>query len=165
MSLLAMIALLALGGLSDPPLRDGYLDRPAEATAQAVRLDPPAPTTTVAPAPAGLWGRPFAPPGLSNCAEASFYRQQWGLPSTFDGLIWRESNCRNEASVRTYCCYGYLQLYFAQHVADARMAPRYRECGVLSPDDYNSEEPIEKQRQLCAARALYDTVGLSAWGR
>ena len=124
----------------------------------AERVNPP--TTVVE---TGLWGQPFAPEGLDNCAEMSFYRVQWGLPSKFDSLGWRESNCRNEDGVRTYCCYGYWQLYTSLHLKDHRLAPKMEWCGVSSYLDLNSDNPLEKQKQACAAKALFDTVGYSAW--
>ncbi len=132
------------------------------ATQPAVRLNPP--TTTVAPEPTGLWGQPFAPEGLSNCDEMNFYRVQWGLPSKFSALGWRESNCRNEDGVHTFCCYGYWQLYTSVHLQDHRLAPKMELCGVASHYDLNSDNPLEKQKQACAAKALFDVVGYSAWG-
>lgn len=120
-------------------------------------------TPTVLPSPTGLNGLPFAPEGLSDCAEATFYRQQAGLPDAFDALIWRESNCRNEDSVRTFCCHGYLQLYVSLHLKDHRLVDGYHACGVFSAADMNSDVPIEKQRSLCAAKVLYDVNGLSPW--
>lgn len=124
--------------------------------ATAVRLAPPPP-----PPPSGLSGLPFAPPGLDDCGQARFYRVQAGLPDVFDRLAWRESNCRND--VRTYCCYGIWQLYFTQHLADARMRPRYALCGIDSVSDYYGNDPSQKQKQACATKALYDVVGLSPW--
>lgn len=125
-----------------------------------VQINPPPPPP---PAPTGLWGQPFAPAGLGDCDEMNFYRRQWGLPDRFAALGWRESNCRNEEGVKTYCCYGYWQLYFSQHRQDHRMRPRYDACGVYTIWDYNGDEPLDKQKQACAAKALYDTVGYSAW--
>lgn len=125
----------------------------------AVRLDPPHVEIT----PVGLWGQPFAPDGLDNCDEMSFYRQQWGLPAAFDGIGWRESNCRNEDGVKTFCCHGYWQLYTSLHMRDHRLAPKMRACGVNSHHDLNSDDPLEKQRQACAAKSLYDVVGSEAW--
>lgn len=133
---------------------------PAVRTGDSVLVAPTEPPPTIPP---GLWGRPFAPEGLSDCDEMNFYREQWGLPERFSGIGWRESNCRNEDGVHTYCCYGYWQLYPTQHLKDHRLAPLYELCGVRSFDDYNSDTPIEKQRQACAAKALFDTVGYSAW--
>ena len=140
---------------------------PVDGLQPAVRIDPPdppAPWPTTPPAPpAGLWGAPFAPAGLSNCDEMSFYRQQWGLPAQFDQIGWRESNCRNEDGVHTSCCWGYWQLWVSYHLQDHRLVNKYHACGVWSHHDLNSDTPIEKQRQACAARSLYDVVGLSAW--
>lgn len=115
----------------------------------------------VAPA-GGLNGLPFAPPGLSNCDEMHFYRAQAGLPDRFDSLGWRESNCRNEDGVHTGCCYGYWQLH-KDHVRSG-YARRWRdECGITSFQDFNSDSPIEKQRQACGAFVLYDMSGLTPW--
>lgn len=135
----------------------------AVATEPAVRMNPPTTTTTI-PAPTGLYGQPFAPEGLSNCDEMNFYRVQWGLPERFSALGWRESNCRNEDGVKTYCCYGYWQLYTSLHLKDHRLRPKMEACGVYSSNDLNSDIPLEKQKQACAAKALFDVVGYSAWG-
>jgi hypothetical protein len=116
---------------------------------------PPAPTTTV------VSDRP--PPGLDDCAEFSWYRQRAGLPAWFDRIAWRESNCRNEDGVRTFCCHGYLQLYISLHVRDHRLGPLYEKCGVDSADDVNSDTHEDKRRHLCAAAALYSVVGDEAW--
>lgn len=128
----------------------------------AVRLTPPAPIQEP-PSNVGLWGQPFAPEGLDDCAEMTFYRIQWGLPERFDRLGWRESNCRNETAVRTSCCHGYWQMYTSMHLRDHRLAPKMAVCEVASSNDLNSDDPREKQRQACAAKALYDTVGFTPW--
>jgi hypothetical protein len=110
----------------------------------------------------GLNGMPFAPPGLSNCDEMNFYRKQAGLPERFAALGWRESNCRNEEGVKTWCCFGYWQLH-KNHV-NSGYARRWREqCGITSYTDFNSDTPIEKQKQACGAFVLYDMSGLSPW--
>jgi hypothetical protein len=130
------------------------------ATEVAVRVEvpPPAPVEdVVAPPP------PADPAGMSNCDEMSWYRQRAGLPARFDALGWRESNCRNEDGVRTGCCHGYLQLNVSLHLRDHRLAGRYHECGVYSYADVNSDTPGDKLRQMCAAKALFDVVGYSAW--
>lgn len=129
----------------------------------AVRLDPPVVAVAEPPVPS-LQGQPFAPEGLSDCDEMNFYRVQWGLPSAFAGLGWRESNCRNEDGVRTWCCYGYWQLYVSLHLRDSHLADRYHECGVYSAFDVNSDNPFDKQRQACATKALYDVQGFAPWG-
>lgn len=136
----------------------------AVATEPAVRLNPPTTVPITAPeVPTGLYGQPFAPEGLSNCDEMNFYRVQWGLPQRFSALGWRESNCRNEDGVKTYCCYGYWQLYTSLHLKDHRLKPKMHACEVYSSNDLNSDNPLEKQKQACAARALFDVVGYSAW--
>ena len=113
---------------------------------------------------AGLNCLPFAPPGLSNCDEMNFYRQQWGLPDRFSALGWRESNCRNEDSVRTFCCHGYWQLYVSMMLADQRAGPRFRdECQIFSASDVNSDDPLDKQRQACGTAVLYSISGYSPW--
>lgn len=131
------------------------LNGPAEASAQAERLDPPAAET-----PPDTGG---APAGLSNCDEMSWYRQNAGLPARFDGIGWRESNCRNEEGVHTSCCWGYWQLNVALHLRDGRLVGRYHACGVYGRTDVDGDNPGDKRRQACAAKALYDTVGMSAW--
>lgn len=134
------------------------IDVPADpGTAPAVRVDPP-PT-----APTGLHGEAFAPEGMTGCDEMAFYRAQAGLPARFDQLGYRESRCINRDDVRTFCCYGYWQLNIPLHLQDARMRPLLAACGVDSYADVNSATPADRQRQACAAAALYDVVGYSAW--
>jgi hypothetical protein len=116
------------------------------------------------PAPAaGLNGLPFAPEHLTGCEEFDFYRAQVGLPERFNGIAWRESNCRNEPGVRTFCCHGYLQLYVDMHLKDHRLAPLYADCGITAISDINQNTPLSKQKQLCGAAALYSVAGISAW--
>ena len=117
--------------------------------------------TEPAPSPTGVHGLPFAPVGMSGCAEARFYRIQFGLPDAFDGLAWRESNCRND--VRTSCCFGLWQLYVSLHLRDARLAPSYAECGVDDPGDVFGPSALAKQRNACAAAAVYAVSGGGAW--
>lgn len=113
----------------------------------------------------GLNGLPFAPEGLSNCDEMNFYRGQAGLPDEFAALGWRESNCRNEDSVRTFCCYGYWQNYISSHLS-RHSAYRQRiidQCQVTGADDINSDDPLEKQKQACVTAVVYSISGLSPW--
>jgi hypothetical protein len=49
------------------------------------------------------------------------------------------------------------------HLRDHRLAGRYHACGVYSYADVNSDTPGDKLRQACAAKALFDVVGYSAW--
>lgn len=137
----------------------------AHATTTAVRVDPPAPATEqVLLFGTGLHGRPFAPADLVGCDEMAFYRLQWGLPASFDTLGWRESGCRNEENVRTSCCVGYWQLYVSSFVRDLRAAPRLAsECAVYSSSDVDSDAPVDKQRQACAAAVVYSIQGFGAW--
>ena len=122
---------------------------------------PPVPTVA---APAGLHGLPFAPEGLGDCDEMAFYRIQAGLPDRFQALGWRESNCRNEDVVRTFCCYGYWQLWVDLQLEDHRAGPVFRDyCAIYSIDDVNSDAPLDKQRQACGAKALFNIVGYTAW--
>lgn len=99
----------------------------------------------------------------NDCDEMHWYRANAGLPARFDGIGWRESNCRNEDGVHTSCCYGWWQLNVGLHLRDHRLAGRYHDCGVYSYTDVNSDTPGDKRRQACAAKALYDVVGISAW--
>jgi len=136
------------------------INTPATVMQPAERIDPPEPQIII---PVGLQGREFAPIGLSDCDEMNFYRVQWGLPEKFNSIGWRESNCRNEDIVKTYCCYGYWQMYIYLFLKDHRMIPLLIKCEVDSHEDINSDEPLDKQRQACAAKALYDVEGLSPW--
>lgn len=163
----SLILLLAVGSINGPA--SGNLQ--VAERGEQIQINPPPHEDLL-----GLQGKPYAPVGLSDCDEMNFYRVQWGLPDRFSdqprvpnssfanqGLGWRESNCRNEDNVRTYCCYGYWQLYPSLHLRDHRMQPKLAECEVNSYRDINSDTPQDKQRQACYAKALYDTVGLSAW--
>ena len=126
----------------------------------AERLDP---VVTTPVWPVGIWNQPYAPFGLSDCEEMLFYARQFGLPDSFSTRIgWRESNCRNEDGVHTSCCWGYFQL----HEMHFRNHPEIygRICGAYSYQDVNSDNPLDKQRQACSAKQLYDAVGMSAWG-
>ena len=140
------------------------VNEPATVNEGAVRgeqvqvTEPPPP-----PQSTGLYGLPFAPEHLTGCDEFDFYRVQVGLPDRFRGIAWRESNCRNEPEVRTFCCHGYLQLYVSLHLRDHRIGPRYAECGITGISDIDQDTPLSKQKQLCGAKALYDIVGISAW--
>ena len=135
---------------------------PTDGLQPAVRVNPPAPPPTYAPT--GLWGQPFAPPGLDNCAEMGFYRQQWGLPEAFQGIGWRESNCRNSVTSSTGCCRGHYQLDVTLHLRDHRIGWRYRDnCAVHSYWDVFGEDPLAKQKQACAAKQLFDVMGYSPW--
>lgn len=146
-----MVLLLAPIGIpiERPPLVE--LTAGAVATVPAVRLDPPPPPPLTTPT--------FA----DDCEEMRYYRVNVGLPPVFDKLGWRESNCRNEDEVRTFCCHGWWQLNVGVFLRDARMAPRLADCGVTSAADLNSDTVADKMRQACAARALYDLEGLRPW--
>jgi len=148
--LTALALLFAPTSLDLPP----EIAVPATADMPAERLDPPV-SVEVLP--------DVAPEGMSNCDEMSWYRQRAGLPARFDRIGWRESNCRNEDGVHTSCCYGWWQLNVGLHLRDGRIAGRYAACGVSSRFDVDSDTPGDKLRQACAAKALYDTVGMSAW--
>ena len=105
----------------------------------------------------------YAPEGLSDCDEMNWYREAVGLPDAFGGIGWRESNCRNEEAVKTWCCHGWWQLWVELHLQDHRLAPRYAECGITSHHDVNSDTPEDKLRQACGAKALYDVNGTTPW--
>lgn len=142
---LAALALVVVP-LEVPPLVD--LSTSAVATEVAVRLDPPPPTV---------------PTFADDCAEMSYYRAGVGLPAVFDRLGWRESNCRNEDGVHTFCCHGWWQLNIGVFLRDARMRGRLADCGVTSAADVNSDTVADKLRQACTAKALYDLEGLTPW--
>lgn len=122
-------------------------------------------TPTVPPPNVGLDGRPFAPDGLSDCADAEFYRQQWELPEAFVGIVWRESRCRNDESVHTFCCWSRYQHYISSHLSRLS-AYRQRiidECQVTRREDIDSNTPIDKQRAACVTAVVYQISGLSPW--
>ena len=155
--LAAVMALVPASGLDLPP--EGVIVETATATATAERGTQVQMTETSPPPPAA----PVAPPTADNCEEMQWYRIRAGLPARFDSIGWRESNCRNEEGVHTSCCWGYWQLNVALHLRDHRLVDAYHDCGVYSRYDVDSDTPGDKQRQACAAKALYDVVGLSAW--
>lgn len=145
-------------------LDDGIVG-PVTGASLAQRGDQLQLTQPPAPPPAGLNGLPFAPEGLSNCDEMSWYRQQAGLPGQFDALGYRESNCRNEDSVRTFCCHGYWQNYISSHLSSqSAYRPWIIEgCQVNGADDINSDNPLEKQKQACVTKVLYNISGMTPW--
>lgn len=118
-------------------------------------------TPTLPPPPAGLNGMPFAPEGLSDCDEMAFYRIQAGLPERFQGIGWRESNCRNEDGVRTSCCHGYWQIHRMHLNGSGYVYGVW--CDAYSYHEVNSDTPLDKQRQACAAKALLNEQGMGAW--
>lgn len=136
----------------------------ATATTQATRTGDTVqevPTLPPPPPPAGLNGLPFAPAGLNDCDEMAFYRVQAGLPERFQSIGWRESNCRNEDSVRTSCCHGYWQLHRIHFDGSGFVHGVW--CDARSYTDVNSDTALDKQRQACAAAALFAEAGYSPW--
>jgi hypothetical protein len=103
------------------------------------------------------------PEGLTGCSEMTWYRIDARLPPIFDRIGWRESNCRNEESVHTFCCWGYWQMYVSLHLRDSQLGPRYAACGVSSRYDLDSDTHEDKLRQACVVKALYDVKGMSPW--
>lgn len=165
----AIESMTTIVAVDEPPVPDPVVDvitvDPADSDVVAVRVAPPdhqAVVDTAAPS-VGLFGLPFAPEGITDCEEMEFYRVQAGLPDRFQSLGYRESNCRNEAGVRTFCCYGYWQLYFTMHFADSQGWWAYVACEIDEVSDYNGDEPLDKQKQACAAKGIFDVVGYSAW--
>ena len=132
---------------TDHPIRD-----PATGLMVATRLNPPPPPPVW---PTGIYGLPIAPFGLSACGEMMYYARQFGLPNQFEGIGWRESNCRNEDGVHTSCCWGYWQMH--------QMHFPMPECSINSYRDMNSNDPFEKQKSACSAAQLYKEAGLSPW--
>lgn len=127
----------------------------ATATATAVRIDPPVAQ--------GLNGLPFAPDGLDLCQEMTWYRIQAGLPDRFDGIGYRESRCRND--VRTWCCFGHFQNFLSSHLSSQS---QYRPgiinvCKVTQVSDFYGTHPLQKQKQACVTRIVYDISGFSPW--
>lgn len=152
---IAVAALMAPTTLDLPP--EGIWEA-ATANLPAQRLDPPSPVESVPVPPSGS-----TVSAGGRCGEMSSYRAAAGLPPRFDQLGWRESNCRNEEGVHTGCCWGWWQLNVGLHLRDHRLAGRYHDCGVWSRTDVDSDTPQDKARQACAAKALFDVVGYSAW--
>lgn len=126
----------------------------------------------------GLNSLPFAPEGIDSCAEMVFYMQQAGLPDRFgdsgrhqrwthsDGIGWRESKCTNTAISSIGCCVGYWQNYISSHLS---RQSQYRdriinECQVNGRSDILGDDPLQKQKQACVTKVVYDISGLSPWG-
>ena len=101
------------------------------------------------------------PTFTDNCVEARWYADRHGLPQSFDRIIWRESNCRQEIGVRTSCCVGWLQLNADLHVKDHRLKEPYARCGVFGNADVDG--PEDKDRHMCAAAALWREMGEQPW--
>jgi peptidoglycan hydrolase-like protein with peptidoglycan-binding domain len=115
--------------------------------------------------PPGLNGLPFAPAGLSDCADAEFYRQQWNLPEAFTTIVYRESRCHNRESVHTFCCWSRYQHFISSHLS-RQSAYRQRiitECQVSGREDIDSDTPIDKQRAACVTAVVYSISGLRPW--
>lgn len=133
----------------------------------------------------GLRGMPFAPSSLSGCEEMAWYAAQAGLPDFvnvqhgsggFDDLPTREqssfaeqaigrreSGCDNTSA--NSCCYGYWQIH-----AGNLSAPGYKPftsyfCEATSRYDIWGDAPLQKQKQACVAKVLYDfwASGLTSW--
>jgi hypothetical protein len=150
--LIALLIASQFGPVADPPMQTA--DRLSPQIQVTATLPPPEPT--------GLNGMPFAPAGLSGCDEMYWYRVQAGLPSHFDGLGWRESNCKNYVS--SYCCHGYWQLYVSTHLKDHRLGPRYRDnCGIYGTSDILGDNALAKQKNACGAAQVYAVQGGGAW--
>lgn len=144
------------------PVTSSALDNGVTATAPATRgkqVQIAAPPVAPPPVEVGIYLLPFAPAGLSACAEMMFYARQFGLPAQFEGIGWRESNCRNEDIVRTSCCHGYWQMHRI-HFESGKLGEK---CEAWSYQDVNSATPLERQKQACAAGDLYARGGLSHW--
>lgn len=140
----------------------GSIDFPVDRSVDtAVRITTP--STTDPCSSMGLWCLPFAPEGLSDCDEMEYYRLQFGLPDRFQSLGFRESNCRNEEGVRTYCCFGYWQMYFTSHYSDHQGRPIYEGCEVDEISDYNGDEPLDKQKQACTVAGYFAHWGYQPW--
>jgi hypothetical protein len=164
-ALIGLVALVALTGCTpqevsdwlkwnsaDPASAQAYLSQPevaaqmasadmASVTAEAVRLNPPA------PAPTG-WSQ-----DSSNGQCVGFkgllaqYNPGWSV-DRMAGIMFRESRCSPQAS--NSCCSGLLQMH--------RMHIPVPECGVYSRNDlYNPEANI------CAAAQLFRSSGYGAW--
>lgn len=165
---------LVIDGIAGPQTL-GSLKLTYVATVPTAPIRGEAVQVTTPETPTGLNGLPFAPPGLNACDEMNFYRIQAALPDRFgssgqhqtwvqsDGLGWREAKCNNDLISSTGCCVGYWQMYFSQHMSDHRMIPRYAACGITQVSDYFGNAPLQKQKQACATKALYDVAGLSPW--
>jgi Putative peptidoglycan binding domain len=135
------------------------------ALAPAVRVEAPAPQLSNA---GGLHGMPFAPDGLDLCQEMSYYRVQAGLPERFDAIGYRESRCQNDAKSTTaigVCCVG----FWANHIS-SHLSPQsaYRPfiiafCEVTGRADVYGTDPLQKQKQACVTKVVFDISGYSPW--
>lgn len=115
-------------------------------------------TTTTIEQPTDTGGLPFAPEGLIGCREMQWYMEQFGLPDHFLEVGMRESSCRNWVTSPTGCCHGYWQIH-ELHID----AGHLDHCGVEKVSDMKDDTPLSKQKQACAAQAVYIIQGPSAW--
>lgn len=151
-------SIMAIGMAAGADMQEqSYLDVAAEVStpAQARRRMQVTPTQPP-PVPTGLNGMPLAPSDLTGCQEMSFYRQQAGLISHFDGLGFRESGCRNSVTSAIGCCHGYWQIH-------RLWIGQLRHCDIDSVDDFLGNEGLDKQRNACAAKYIYSVQGGGAW--
>ena len=152
---LALLVSCATAPVAASPTSTFTLSLPAQPSTTATRGTMVQETVTLPPP------EQYAPAGLDACAEMSWYRQHVGLPARFDQIGWRESNCRNEDGVRTFCCFGWWQLHQAHFGSHESLF--WTVCQVDSADDVNSDTPADKARQACATKVLFDRDGLKPW--
>ena len=136
---------------------------PATATEQADRITPPPaqPVEVIESIP------------TEPCAEMNYFREKLGLPAQFSdyprtgprsswGYGWRESNCRNDVVSSTGCCVGYWQIHTGNFTAPGYKAG-IAACGVSKRSDILGNLPMQKYKQACVAKVLYDVSGLYPW--
>lgn len=127
---------------------------------QAVRLHNAYQETPLPPPPEVL-----NPNRLTGCDELNWYRQNVGLPIIFNSLGYRESNCRND--VRTFCCFGYWQLYINLFLqSNSSYQDRIKkECLVNSVIDIYGLSDEQKYKQACVTYVVYSISGLVPWNK
>lgn len=117
----------------------------ATATAQADRLEPPAPAPVVVPV---LWTDEAAGGRCIGLEAAlSYWSPGWNV-ERMSRIAYRESRCSPAAA--NSCCTGVLQMH-AMHVPEPW-------CGVFTRADLT-----DPWRNICAAAALWRTSGYGAW--
>lgn len=120
------------------------VDGAATASAQAVRLNPPAPSEPPTTSPGGSTA-----PSWARCPQWWGLKELWGLPDQFDYIVWRESRCDPNAA--NSCCTGLLQVHY---------------IWLPTPfcNAYSRQDLLDPNTNYCVAKRIFDEQGIGAWG-
>ena len=98
-------------------------------------------TQPVAPAPVAASG---------PCSEWADELAYFGMPATFQSIMFRESRCNPGVTSNTGCCRGLLQVH-SLHLPKP-------ECRAYSPSDL-----FDPAINICVASILYKSSGMAPW--